>query len=103
MTTVEMPYEVQKLMNKLWTDIVGREPRYIYWECDGYMFCWTTEKDRSGKYYAFTYRPYGKGARTNPTRWKLTQKTAFAKRRIAKARAYDRLVKFSNRNTEKAG
>lgn len=38
-------------------------------------------------------KPYGKGARTSPTKWKAVDRVEFARRRIAKARAYSRYLK----------
>ena len=95
MTTVEMPVELQKIMNQIWDEIVGREPNYRYFEdADKNMYCWTTEKDGSGNYYCWTYKAYGKGSRSGkPQHWKMVDKVRFAKRNKAKTRALARYEK----------
>lgn len=45
----------------------------------GEMFCWTPWKATNGWYYAWTYKPYGKGSRSGkPRNFKAVQKPATA-------------------------
>lgn len=61
--------------------IVGREPRWRYWEHNGWIFGWTTERMGDGKFGAFIYRPLGKGSS------ELVVERHYAKRMTAKAKA----------------
>jgi len=63
-------------------------PRMRFWRVKGdrYVFCWTTERDSKGKFYALKYRTV-KGRKKGSENWKLTRQVAFGTRRIAKARA----------------
>jgi len=75
---------------------------YIYWEVGQTMFCYTPHKCTKGWYYAFQYVPNGPGARTGKAkRWKLQGLVKFRKRKLAKARAYERLEKASNERAAK--
>jgi len=67
--------------------LLPQQPRFRYFQVkkDKYAFAWTTEKCSNGKFYALKYRLL-KPTRRGQT-WKLVKKVAFARRRIAKARA----------------
>jgi hypothetical protein len=81
-------------------DLKPNQNLYTYWEDEGWMFCYTPWKAINGKYYCWTYRPVGKGSRSgNPEGWKMEGLVSFSKRKLAKQRAYDRLVKHSNRKS----
>lgn len=69
-------------INRLWSQIVGRPPRFRYFKVgnDHYAFAWTTERAKDGKFYALKYR-------ITKTTWKLVHKVSFGRRKIAKARA----------------
>jgi len=62
-------------------------PNYRYWgipkdwKKTRYAFCWTTQRDSKGKFYALKYRILKNGT------WKLVKKAQFGKRRVAKARS----------------
>lgn len=88
MTQSDMPLDVQRLMAKVFADVVGREPQYAYFETRQHRFHWTTERMGDGKYAAIEYRPVGPGARTGKARrWKLVREVHFNTRAKAKARA----------------
>lgn len=72
-----------------------RRNKYLYWEtADQWMFCYTPWKDDDGWYYAFTYKPFGKGSRSgDPSQWRLIDKVRFRKRRSAEARTVKRYIK----------
>lgn len=76
-----------------------RQPNFRYFKnSKGVMFCWTTEPMENGKFACWTYQPYGKGARSGkPGRWKMINRVDFAKRRVAKARAYSRYQKSESK------
>jgi hypothetical protein len=83
-------------------DLKPNQNQYIYWENEGWMFCYTPWKATNGKYYCWTYRPVGEGSRTgNPSRWKMEGLVACSTRKLAKKKAYNRLVKHSNRRSRK--
>jgi hypothetical protein len=73
------------------TRIMGREPRYRYFQRgSGPMFFWTVEKAGDGRYHSGVYEPVGKGSRSNrATAWRLDddQYSRHALRKDAKARA----------------
>ncbi len=59
----------------------------------GAQYCWTIHPCDRGRYYAFTYRPVGKGSRSGKAkRWKLVDLVSFARRNKAKARALKRCL-----------
>ena len=71
---------------------------YRYYRHEGRMFCYTPWKDTEGWYWAWDYKPIGKGARTgNPSRWKGINPVKFRTRKKAMKRAEDRYSKFSNK------
>ena len=60
-----------------------------YWMADnGHHISWTTAPDSDGYYWARDFKPVGKGARTNPTRWMISRESRRRKRKDAKALAY---------------
>jgi hypothetical protein len=69
--------------------------RACQWECeDGWIVEYTTERirhsanpDNNGKFAVAAFKPYGKGARSDPQRWKRVYWRTFAKRKSARARA----------------
>lgn len=77
--------------------------RQTMWEAeDGWLIGYTTSRivgggSRAGRFAAFAYRPIGKGARTDPTRWKQTYFRLFSQRKSAKARALAMFRKHSPR------
>ena len=85
--------EIQKLLDEIAADISAatfgnvREPRSRYYEHRGWMYGWTTERDSDGKFNAYACKPVGKGARTEPTRWRPVKSVQFTQRNKAKARA----------------
>ena len=57
--------ELIRKLNEIYQDIIPtRQPRFRYFQArlpDGkkdkrYAFCWTTQRDSKGKFYALTYR-----------------------------------------------
>lgn len=60
---------------------------------DGWIVGYTTtrvvDSKHDGKFLVFAYRPFGKGARTNPTRWKMAYERSFSKRNAARSRALE--------------
>lgn len=79
---------MEQNLQTVWRDIVGRDPRYRYFEHRQWMYCWTTEKMGDGKYAAFIYKPIGKGSQSgNARRWEMVKEIHFTKRSTAKARA----------------
>ena len=74
-------------INRIFAPFAPQMPSYRYWRIPRgwkktrYAFCWTTERDRKGKFYALKYRILKNGT------WKLVKDVAFGKRRIAKARS----------------
>ena|SRR3990167_4627283 len=91
-TWEDMPIELQRLAASLMPQ--GRSANYRYFEGkQGEMYCWNTEPV-DGKFYSWVYQPYGKGSRSGrPTQWKAIHKVAFARRKVAKARARSRYQK----------
>lgn len=79
------------VFRELYAELVGREPRYRYWETpDGWRFHYTTERMGDGKYHSAQYQPTGKGSRSGRkavTRWEVRRELTHATRRGAKARA----------------
>ena len=66
-----------------------RSPRYRFYSKGQRRFCWTTERDSTGFFMAFEYRPAGKGSRTgNAKTLKLAHEIHFRTRKAAKARAW---------------
>ncbi len=106
---------LQEIVNRVFGDIGFSDPRtrtpgggflelkpgqceYRHWEENDWMFCYTPWKDTEGWYWAWTYKPYGKGSRSgNPTRWKAVGFVKFRSRKKAKKRAEDRYITFTNR------
>ena len=79
-------------INRIFAPLMPRMPNFRYWRPPNkrerekigknkYIFGWTTERDRHGKFYAFKYRELANG------NWRLKKKVAFGKRRVAKARS----------------
>lgn len=60
---------------------------------DGWIIGYTTtrviDSKHDGKFLVFAYQPYGKGARTNPTQWKLSYERSYSKRNAARHRALE--------------
>jgi len=85
-----IPPAIQDLMASL----MPRQPNYRYFgDPKGVKYCWSTERV-NGKYLCFDYVPFGKGSRSgNPTQWEPKNRVEFAKRKVAKARAYKRYLK----------
>jgi len=69
-------------VNQIANLILGRPPRFRYFKLrdDHYVFAWTTEKDRRGKFYALKYR-------VTKAMWKVVHKVPFGRRKKAKERA----------------
>jgi len=90
MKEIIIPREIQELMASLMTP---RVTRWRYFEGPrGELYCWNTERLPNGKFACWTYQPYGKGSRSgNPTRWRIRNRVEFARRKVAKARAFKRL------------
>lgn len=68
-----------------------RTPSYRYFDHVGIRYCWNVEpvNERDGRWFAWEYRPVGKGSRTGKaTRWELKHRVRAGSRRAAKARAY---------------
>lgn len=82
-----------------------RKNKYIYWQTpDQWMFCYTPWKDRDGWYYAFTYKPVGKGSRNgNAREWRMVKgsKVRLRKRKLAMKRALNRYYKRKKMLEEK--
>lgn len=78
------------------------------WECeDGWLVLYTTERitggPHDGKFLCQAFKPYGKGARTNPQHWKEVYRREFAKRKSARARAEVLFYKHSPKRAAKHG
>lgn len=68
----------------------------------GELYCWTPWKATNGWYYAWTYKPYGKGSRSgNPTRYKAVDKSRYRKRKLATRAAYRRYIRAGGRWAER--
>jgi hypothetical protein len=68
-----------------------RTPGYRYFEHAGTRFCWNVEpvNERDGRWFAWEYRPVGKGSRTGKaTRWEMKHRERSGSRRAAKTRAH---------------
>lgn len=68
MSERDVANQITDILNNDFQDIMqrimGREPRYRYFETtDGWQFHWTVEKMGNGKYAFGMYRPRGKGSR----------------------------------------
>jgi hypothetical protein len=69
-----------------------RTPSYRYFPGPrGVRYCWNTEPadERDGHWFAWEYRPVGKGSRTGKgvTRWEMRHRVRCGSRKAAKARA----------------
>lgn len=115
MNELQIPESIQDLMQSMLSDIYAiRDPKtrktirfnlppsknqYRYFEHKGWMFCYTPWSATNGKYYCWTYKPFGEGSRTgNPSKWKMINLIGFRKRKTAKQRAYDRYCKLKKGN-----
>jgi hypothetical protein len=63
-----------------------------HWQAeDGWIIGYTTSRivggPHAGKFLVQAFRPYGKGARTNPSQWRVVYEREYATRKAAKARA----------------
>ena len=68
------------------------EPKYKYWKHKNRIFAYTSEKiEHKGKmrYIAFIRKELISKRRKNSKIWKLVKKVGFAKRKLAKKRAYE--------------
>ncbi len=84
--------ELKKLEDQLNNFLVSKFPellprtpnmRYFQVKKDYYAFCWTTQPTtKEHKFYACVYRILKNGT------WKLKKRVGFARRKIAKARAW---------------
>jgi hypothetical protein len=83
--------EFQAAMRRITESVLGREPRYRYFQSgNGPMFFWTVERAGDGRYHSGVYRPYGPGSRSGKaSRWKMDddEYSRHELRRDAKARA----------------
>lgn len=74
---------------------------------DGWIIIYTTSRVKggphNGKFVVQALRPYGKGARTNPDRWREAYRRQFSTRKAAKARALDLYAKHSPKWAARAG
>lgn len=66
--------------------------RQAHWETeDGWLISYTTSRVQGGphhgRFVVQALRPYGRGARTSPERWREAYRREFATRKAAKARA----------------
>lgn len=61
----------------------------------GAMHCYTPHPSTEGDYFAWTYQPYGKGARSKPNKWKVTRLVRCARAKTAKAKAIKRMEKVN--------
>lgn len=93
MSELQPDGKLQELMRNLMPRT--RMPSYRYYQGRrGEMYCWTTEPMDNGKFVCWTYKPIGRGARSGkPRTWKITKRVEFARRKVAKARAYARYMK----------
>ena len=70
----------------------GQHSYLFYTGPDGEQYCYTPHPDTEGRYWAWTYKPVGKGARTGKARrFKMIERVQFSHRNKAKARALARL------------
>lgn len=70
---------------------------YRYFEHKQHMYCYTPWKDTDGKYWAWTYKPYGKGSQSGEAKkWRAVQKVSFSKRKLAHKRAEARYIKSTS-------
>lgn len=88
---IEPSPEFQRAMERITASVLGREPRYRYFQRgNGPMFFWTVERAGDGRYHSGVYRPVGPGSRSGKaTRWKMDddEYARHALRKDAKARA----------------
>lgn len=74
--------------------------RMAQWNAeDGWIVGYTTTRvvnsEHDGKFLVAAWKPFGPGARTSPTRWKLAYERSFTKRNLARARALRLLAQHS--------
>jgi hypothetical protein len=93
--------QFNNVMSDVFPELYVQSPRYAYWNGPrGEMYCYTTEPI-NGKFVCWTYKPVGKGARSGkPKRWEMTDRVEFARRKVAKARAYGRYLKSKESKTQ---
>lgn len=82
------------------------------WRCeDGWIVEYTTERLKhsstrpqdNGKFIVSVFKPYGKGARTDPNQWRRVYWRAFSKRKSARKRAMELYMQHSPEWAEKYG
>jgi len=70
----------------------GQHTYLFYAGPNGEQYCYTPHPDTEGRYWAWTYKPVGRGARSGTaTRFKMIDRVKLAHRNKAKARALARL------------
>jgi hypothetical protein len=98
-------------LNRMWAEMEAEQngsANQVHWRCgDGWIVGYTTERvtggPHDGKFVAMAFKPYGKGARTDPQQWKRVYTRAFAKRKTARARAEAMYDQHALRNDEAPG
>jgi hypothetical protein len=64
---------------------------FQYYQCGPLMFAYTSLPDTHGDYWAWTYKPKGKGSRTKPSKWVAKDIVSFRHKGKAMRRAEARL------------
>jgi hypothetical protein len=87
----ESKQELMNQLNRIVASMMPREPNYLYWQHGSRRFCWTTERaECKGKmrFVAFIRKELVSKRRKNTRTFKLVKQVGFARRKVAKARAW---------------
>lgn len=98
-------------LNRMMADILGTPGTYspmrtlikapkgkaaYHWYSHGtHKFAYTSYPDTNGDYFAWTYKPVGKGSRTDPNRWVAKDVVSFKHRGAAMRRARKRMDAYA--------
>jgi hypothetical protein len=87
----EFSAELNRALERMMGDYAGRADQAQWRAEDGWIIGYTTSRivggPHAGKFLVQAFRPYGKGARTNPGQWRVVYEREYATRKSAKARA----------------
>lgn len=98
-------------LNRMMADILGAPGTYSpvrtlikapkgkaafhYYTVGTHKFAYTSYPDVNGDYFAWTYKPVGKGSRTNPRRWVAVDIVSFKHKGKAMRRAEKRMDAYA--------
>lgn len=68
---------------------------YHYYSVGTHKFAYTSYPDVNGDYFAWTYKPKGKGSRTDPQRWVAKDIVSFKHKGKAMRRAEKRMDAYA--------